>query len=200
MLNTAEPELAFLLEAFQLRDPDPELSETFDAVARPILRRMAKRHGWGLPKDVIEDVVQEAFLSIANPALVSFDASRGTAIQYLQGRILNAAKSLQVVHGLRRNGSDFENEPQREFVSFDDVSLRSNMEVSLAAIQARQELERLFTGVGDDVREACVRVFAEEESQTAVAADLKLSRFALSRQLSGVRAMAMERLAAAHYA
>ena len=73
MPAAVERDLDDLLEAFQLRDP--LLSEEFHAVASPQLRRWAKRKGWGwgLPKDAIEEVVQEVFLSISNPVTVRFD-------------------------------------------------------------------------------------------------------------------------------
>src|SRR4051812_290688 len=108
--TTAEPELAFLLEAYQLRNHN--IAEEFDAVARPLLRRLARKHGCGLPQDAIEEVVQEVFLTLANPMIVRFDSARGTSIQYLMGRLLNALKSVQSAHGLRRTGSDFVVEPQ----------------------------------------------------------------------------------------
>src|ERR1035437_6963645 len=111
------------LQAFQLRDP--LLSEELYAVVGPQLRRWAKRKGWGLPKDAIEEVVQEVFLSISKPATVRFDRTRGTATEYLTGRLLNALKTIQTVHGLRRIGSDFDVEAQREFLRVDDLELMS---------------------------------------------------------------------------
>src|SRR6476620_2297868 len=79
-LTTAEDELTFLLEGYQLRDSD--LSERFHAVARPLLAGMAMKHGWRLPKDVIEEVVQEVFLVLLKPTTVRFEAARGTVSQY----------------------------------------------------------------------------------------------------------------------
>jgi DNA-directed RNA polymerase specialized sigma24 family protein len=194
-VTTAEPELAFLLEAYQLRDP--ELSERFDELARPIMRRMATRHGYGLPKDAIDDVVQEAFLSLSNPELLSFDTSSSTASQYLLGRVLNAVKTIQVVHGLRRSGSDFDNEPQREFVPIDDLELTSTLAVPVNAIQARHTVQKIFAGIDSGLRNACMRVLGEDESHESVAADMNMSRFALARKLSGIKTMAIQMIAAA---
>src|SRR5580692_10206823 len=135
-MTTAEPELGFLLEAFQLSEP--QLCDRFDEVARPILRRMAAKNGYGLPADAIEDVVQETFLALCAPKLLKFDSSRGTANQYLLGRVLNAVKTTQVAFGLRRSGSDFEAEPQRQFVSIEtDMELVSPRGVPVDAILAR---------------------------------------------------------------
>lgn len=195
MPTIAEPELGFLLEAFQLRDSD--LAERFDAAARPILKRMAKKHGWGLPPDAFEDVVQEAFLSLSNPTHIPFDAARGTPSQYLQGRLKNAVKTIQIVYGLRRTGTDFEKEPQREFVPFDDVSLNCPMGIPVDAIHSRHTLQKMFAGVDDDLRSACLRVFGDDESQSEVAADLNMSRFALARKMSSVCATALQMVAAA---
>ena len=194
-MTTTEPELTFLLEAYQLRDP--ELSERFNDVARPILCRMARRHGWGLSKDALDDVVQETFLSLSNPELLPFDSSRSTASQYLLGRLLNAVKTIQTVHGLRRSGSDFDNEPQREFVPIEDLELTSTLGVPVNAIEARHTVQKVFARIDGRIRSACMRVFGETESQKAVAADLNMSRFALARKLSGVRTMAIQMLAAA---
>jgi DNA-directed RNA polymerase specialized sigma24 family protein len=194
-LTTAEPELAFLLEAYQLRDP--ELSERFDEVARPILRRMAGRHGYGLAKDVIDEVVQETFLSLSNRELQRFDPARSTASQYLLGRVLNAVKTTQIVHGLRRAGSEFDNEPQREFVPIDDLELESTLDVPVNAIQARHTVQKIFAGIDARIRTACMRVYGDDESQGSVAADMNMSRFALARKLSGAKTMAIQIMMAA---
>jgi hypothetical protein len=191
----SEPELGSLLAAYQLLNP--ELSEQFEAAANPILRRMANKHGHGLPKDAIEDVVQETFMSLVNPDLVAFDASRGTVIHYLQGRLLNAVKTVQVAFGLRRNGSDFENEPQREFVCVDDLELVSQRGIRFEEIQARHTLRKLFKDVDAITLEACMRAYGEGEPQTTVAADLKINRFALARKFSVIRASALQMAAAA---
>lgn len=192
---TGEPELGSLLAAYQLLNP--ELSQQFESAAGPILRRMAKKHGHGLPKDAIDDVVQETFLSLVNPDLVAFDEARGTASHYLQGRLMNAVKTVQVASGLRRNGSDFENEPQREFVSVDDLELVSHRGIRFEEIQARHTLRKLFKDVDATVTEACMRVYGEGEPQTTVAADLKINRFALARKFSVIRASALQMAAAA---
>ena len=192
---TGEPELGSLLAAYQLLNP--ELSEQFEAVAAPILRRMAKKHGYGLPKDAIDDVVQETFLSLVNPDLVAFDTSRGTASHYLQGRLMNAVKTVQVASGLRRNGSDFESEPQREFVSVDDLELVSHRGIRFEEIQARHTIRKLFKDVEPTMVEACMRVYGEGEPQTTVAADLKINRFALARKFSVIRSSALQMAAAA---
>jgi hypothetical protein len=191
----SEPALGSLLAAYQLLNP--ELSEQFEAAAKPILRRMAKKHGHGLPKDAIEDVVQETFLSLVNPDLVAFDVSRGTVIHYLQGRLLNAVKTVQVAFGLRRNGSDFKNEPQREFVCVDDLVLVSQRGIRFEEIQARHTLRKLFKDVEPVVMEACLRAYGDGEPQTSVAADLKINRFALARKFSVIRASALQMAAAA---
>ncbi len=189
-MTTAEPELAFLLEGYQLRDPD--LAEKFDAAARPLLRRMAKKRGWGLAKDVIEEVVQEVFLALVNPAAVRFDPKRGTVRQYLMGRLLNAVKTVQIANGLRRAGSDFEEEGQREFVPLDDATMPSANVIPFAAINARQLVGKMFAGAGGDFREACLRVWGEGESQAAVADEMGLSRFAFARKLAGIKAVSVQ--------
>ena len=114
-MSTAEPELGFLLEAFQLSNPAPAVCERFDEMARPILERMAAKHGYGLAADLIEEVVQETFLALANPELKKFNSAEATPSQYLHGRILNAVKTTQIANGLRRAGSNFDAESQRRF-------------------------------------------------------------------------------------
>ena len=191
---TGEPALGFLLEAYQLLNP--ELSTQFEFVAGPILRRMAAKHRFSLPKDAINDVVQETFLSLINPNVVAFDAARGTASMYLQGRLLNAVKAVQVANGLRRTGSNFDEESQREFVCVDDLELVSSRGVSFNEIQARLTVQKIFKDLDSDFREACMRVYVEGEPQSSVASDLKMSRFALARKLSVVRANALQLMAA----
>jgi DNA-directed RNA polymerase specialized sigma24 family protein len=187
--KTAELELAQLLEAYQLRDP--YLSEAFDQAARPVLRRMAKKRCRGLPADAVEDVVQEVFLALANPSTVRYNPARGTAIHYLSGRLMNAVKTMQVGHGLRRYGSDFNTEAQREFVSLDDLELSGVSGISLAAINARQVVHRIFADVPVGLEQACRRVWAEGEPQATVALDLGMSRFALGRKLALVKLLAL---------
>ena len=190
MPAAVERDLDDLLEAFQLRDP--LLSEEFHAVASPQLRRWAKRKGWGLPKDAIEEVVQEIFLSISNPATVRFDRTRGTATEYLTGRLLNALKTIQTVHGLRRLGSDFAVEAQREFLRVDDLELMSSNVIPFEAINARHLVKKMFAGTEATVFEACSRVWAEDEPQAAVAEDLGISRLALARKLATVKALSVQ--------
>lgn len=194
-MSAAEPDLSSLLQAFQL--PDPNIYDSFDEVVRPILRRMAAAHSYGLPKDVLDEVVQEAFLSLYNPNLQRFNLATSTANQYLLGRVLNAVKTTQISHGLRRSGSDFDNEPQREFVPLEDANLTSTMGVPLEAIQARQTVQRIFAKIDGGMQTAIMRVYGEDESQEAVAADMKISRFALGRKLSGVKIAALQMMAAA---
>jgi DNA-directed RNA polymerase specialized sigma24 family protein len=191
----AEPELRLLLEAYQLRNP--ELSERFYNVAKPILWRIAKKYGWGLPKHAIEDVVQETFLTLSNPQLLPFVATQSTARQYLSGHARNAVKTVQVQHGLRRSGSDLDKEPQREFVQIDDLELNSPRGIPVSAIQARHTLDKLFAGFSPDLREACMRVFGEDESQASVAEEVGMNRFAFARRFAGVKAIAMQMAAAA---
>lgn len=178
------------LQAFQLRDP--LLSEELYAVVGPQLRRWAKRKGWGLPKDAIEEVVQEVFLSISKPATVRFDRTRGTATEYLTGRLLNALKTIQTVHGLRRIGSDFDVEAQREFLRVDDLELMSSNVIPFEAINARHLVKKMFADMDATVFEACLRVWAEVEPQTAVAEALGMGRFTLARKLATVKVLSVQ--------
>jgi len=193
--KTVESKLALLLDAYQHRDQ--HLSETFDRMARPLLRRMAKKRSRGLSADVVEDIVQEVFLALTNPATVRFDPDRGTAVQYLSGRLLNAVKTMQTGYGLRRCGSDFDLEAQRSFVPLDDLQLSAANDISLAAINARQVVKKIFAGVPVSLEQACRRIWAEGEPQSAVALDLGISRFALGRRLALVKALSLPFAAAA---
>jgi hypothetical protein len=192
---TAEPELGFLLEAFQKHNP--KLSKRFHEVARPILRRMAAKHSYGLPVDVIEDVVEETFVSLLNPKLLKFIASGATPSQYLQGRVLNAVKTTQVAYGQRRAGSDFETEPQRQYVPLEDeLELVSSHGIPVEAIHAGHTLQKMFASVDSGIFNACLRVYGDDESQASVAADMNITRFALARQLMAAKATASQMLAA----
>lgn len=190
MPAAVERDLDDLLEGFQLRDP--LLSEEFHAVVGPQLRRWVKRKGWGLPKDTIEEVVQEVFLSISNPVTVRFDRDRGKATKYLTDRMLNALKTIQTVHGLRRLGSDFALEAQREFLRVDDLDLISTNVIPFEAINARHLVKKMFAGMDATVFEACRRVWAEDEPQAAVAEALGMGRFALARKLATVKAQSVQ--------
>lgn len=189
-MPTTEPELAFLLGAYQLRDQ--YLAEQFDAATRPLLRSMARKRAWGLPKDAIEEVVQEVFLALLKPGAVSFDPQRGTARQYLMGRLLNAVKSVQIANGLRRTGSDFEEEAQREFVPLDDARMPLSNVIPFAAINARQLVGKMFADAGAEFQDACLRVWGDGESQAAVAEEMGLTRFALARKLVAVKATSVQ--------
>ena len=123
---------------------------------------------------------------------VRFDRTRGTATEYLTGRLLNALKTIQTVHGLRRLGSDFTTEAQREFVPVDDLELMSSNVIPFEAINARHLVKKMFAGMEANVFEACRRVWAEDEPRAAVAEDLGLSRFALARKLATVKALSVQ--------
>ena len=65
------------------------------------------------------------------------------------------------------------------------------------AIHDCHTVQKIFAQADPSILKACVRVYGEEESQVAVAADMKMSRFALSTQMSAATAMAVQILAAA---
>lgn len=190
MPTTSEPDLDSLLEAFQLGDPF--LSREFDIVGRPIIWMWARRHGWGLPRDVVEEIVQEVFLAVSNPTTVRFDRRAGTATKYLLGRLLNAVKTVQTDYGLRRLGSDFTAEGQREFKPVEDADLVSPNVIPFEAINARHLVKKMLVGVEAVVIEACHRVWVEEEPLSVVAVELGMSRFALARKLAAVRALSVQ--------
>jgi len=184
-MNTADPELAFLLEGYRLRDP--ELSKKFDVAVRRLLRRMARKLRGTLPEDAIEEVVQEVFLGLLNPLSAEFDSQRGTVEKYLLGRVLNAVKTVQVSRGLRRAGSNFDNEPQRQFLPLEDYETTGTSTFPFHPLHAQLMVRKIFAGFGDDLERAGLRVWGNRESQATVASDLGMSRFALSRKLAAVK-------------
>jgi DNA-directed RNA polymerase specialized sigma24 family protein len=184
-MPVADPEFAFLLDAYRQRDP--LLSETFDAAVRPLLRRMARKRLGRLPDDAVSDIVQEVFLGLLNPETAPFDVARGTMKRYLLGRVLNAVKTVQISWGLRRSGSDFDTEPQRQFVPLQEWETVSAGYLPLGQLHAREMADKVFAGLDPEMERACTRVWADHEPQADVALDLGISRFALARRLAAIK-------------
>jgi DNA-directed RNA polymerase specialized sigma24 family protein len=184
-MPVADPEFAFLLDAYRQRDP--LLSETLDAAVRPLLRRMARKRLGLLPKDAVSDIVQEVFLGLLNPQTAPFDAARGTMKSYLLGRALNAVKTVQISWGLRRAGSDFETEPQRQFVPLQEWEPISAGALPFGQLHAREMAAKVLAGLDPQMGRACTRVWADDEPQADVALEMGISRFALARRLAAIK-------------
>jgi hypothetical protein len=180
LANTAEElQFAALLEGYILRDPAD--SEQFHVLSRPILRFWARQHGWGLPDDAVEEVVQEVYAALLNPAGVSFDRTRGTARQYLLGRLLNAVKTVQAIYGVPRTGSDRE----RVFLSLEECSATFSCGAEfIDLITAREVIGKVFSEIEPAMKVVCLRVWSDGEAQAVVAKAVGISRFALARKLA----------------
>lgn len=180
----AESALDSLLLGFQSRQTEP--SEAFVKAVSHRLRTAASRYLPDLPDDIQEELIGETLLLLLHPDLARFDPSRGSAWNYIYGFALNAAKNIRSMYGRRRKrGQDASvqvtSAPQQ-------VSLEELGEAILAKDPTEEYQRRIAVGevlakAPLTARIALERIYFDDQPRVRVAAELKVDRFTLQRQL-----------------
>lgn len=172
---------------------DAALAEPFIRIMEPRILRTARSIGRDLPEDLPSEIVQQTFANLLNTKASDFDPSRGTAWQFLIGRIWNAEKQVRTSYGypLRRKRQDLENSPVIErpkFVSIDagethDVSTPNYERILEGNIFVATVMQRVPPPLASALRLICYENKTKKEAAKASG----LSRFQLHRQLGDMR-------------
>lgn len=181
----AESALDSLLLGFQSRQTEP--SEAFVKAVSHQLRTTARRYLPDLPDDIQEELIGETLLLLLQPDLARFDPSRGSVWNYIYGFALNAAKNIRSMYGRRR--------PQHERnaavpmtpiplqVSLEEVSETIPAEDPTEEYQRRLAVKEVLAKAPPTTRIALERIYFDDQPRVRVAAELKIDRFVLQRQL-----------------
>jgi DNA-directed RNA polymerase specialized sigma24 family protein len=179
----AESALDSLLLGFQSRQT--ELSEAFVKAVSHRLRTTARRYLPDLPDDIQEELIGETLLLLLQPDLARFDASRGSAWNYIYGFALNAAKNIRSMYGRRRKREQdtaVAVTPTPQQVSLDEVS-ETIPAKDPTEYQRRIAVEEVMAKAPPTMRVALERIYFDDQPRVRVAAELKIDRFVLQRQL-----------------
>jgi DNA-directed RNA polymerase specialized sigma24 family protein len=180
----AESALDSLLLGFQSRQT--ELSEAFVKAVSHRLRTTARRYLPDLPDDIQEELIGETLLLLLQPDLARFDASRGSAWNYIYGFALNAAKNIRSMYGRRRKREQdtaVAVTPTPQQVSLDEVSETIPAKDPTEEYQRRIAVEEVMAKAPPTMRVALERIYFDDQPRVRVAAELKIDRFVLQRQL-----------------
>jgi hypothetical protein len=180
----AESALDSLLLGFQSRQTEP--SEAFVKAVSYRLRTTARRYLPDLPDDVQEELIGETLLLLLQPDLARFDPSRGSAWNYIYGFALNAAKNIRSMYGRRRKREqdaavqvtftpqEVPLEELGETILAEDPTEEYQRQIAVGEVLAKAPLA---------TRIALERIYFDDQPRVRVAAELKIDRFTLQRQL-----------------
>lgn len=122
-MPAAQAELDSLLPQFI--SGDPKAAEKFPLIANPLLKKFARRFAPDIATDLLEEIVQEAYLYLVNGGGREFDSRRGTARKFLFGVVLNAAQRVRSDYcapgqRTRRRSNDIAERDELAIVPFDE--------------------------------------------------------------------------------
>jgi hypothetical protein len=180
-----DPALHSLLLGFRSRQPEP--SEAFFEAVSSRLKATARRYLPDLPDDIQSEVVGETLLLLLQPNMAPFDASRGSAWNYIHGFALNAVSNVRSMYGRKRikkkGETEFRVSAIPQHISFEelgngipvkDPTVEYHEKIAAAEVLAKAPLITRF---------ALERIYFDQQPRVRVAAELKIDRFALQRQL-----------------
>lgn len=172
---------------------DAAAAETFTKNMEPRILRTARRIGRDLPEDLPDEIVQQTFANLLANNASDFDPSRGSAWQYLIGKIWNAEKQVRASYGYppRRNQQNIDKPVvanRHKFVSIDadkalDISTPNYERAFEGSIYVATVMQRVSPPLASALRFICY----ENKSKNEAAKLAGLSRFQLHRQLGNLR-------------
>lgn len=172
---------------------DAAAVDTFTRMMAPRILRTARSIGRDLPDDIHAEIVQQTFANLLITQPTDFDPSRGTAWQFLIGKIWNAEKQVRTSYGypLRRKQQYTDHSvvaDRPKFVSVDaaetmDFTTRNYQGIIEGHIYVATVMRRLPTPLASALRLICY----ENKTKNEAAKLSGLSRFQLHRQLAVLR-------------
>jgi DNA-directed RNA polymerase specialized sigma24 family protein len=180
---------AFLVDFFGSDDRD--YNTFFQRAKAPVLQ-IARRRGYGLSEDQIEEVHQEVCLRTLTLPSSAYHSSGATGREYLYGLTLNAIGKVQRSYGVRptRKATDASlSAPRFSEVS---VSIEAAAEISCPrsgpthiynSLLAREVLAAATV----DLRRCMIAAYVHNLTTHEAAAQVSWSRFKFNRELHALR-------------
>jgi hypothetical protein len=189
IISTQDPK-RFDLCLVRFQACDPLATEEFQTLVYPYLINLARKIGRELPEDLHPEIVQQTCLNLLGNSKMKFDPRRGTAKKFLVLAVRNAFREVRADycapgsptrpkkanHGCE--GSSY------SVVSIDELSENAYSNVSAHEIIARCEVDSLLKLAPLQVALALELIHYSGDTLIEVAADLNMSRFKLSREIS----------------
>lgn len=184
------PDLEPFLRGYLARDPAAS-EALFQFLASP-LRRLARRYLRDFPEDIQAEIVGETFALLLQFGGRGFKPTRGSAWNYIYGIALNAVKNIRAHNGHKRlktrvdvsHPGSLLAPPSRQELSLEELEKEPAVTSPEKQCDERIMVNQVLTKAPARVRFALEKIYFDEESRTTVAAELKIDRFTLHRELS----------------
>lgn len=170
--------------------------EELPRVARPYLRKIARRLGTELPDDIQQEVVNQALLNLTQQKPGNYDPERGTAKTFLRFMLQNAVRQVRASyappgHVTRVRRSKGAKGPIANVRAAHISPLHELNDADMPAIdggipaaEARHDAHALLRQAPTHVAASLERLYLQEHVLNDVAVDLGISRYSLSRQIA----------------
>jgi hypothetical protein len=174
----------------------PKAREAFAREATPYIRKVARHLAPDLPEDLQVEVVGQVFVNLLLQGAGSFSSQRGSAASYLRLHIRNAVRQVRAAYAMPghvtrarkvRGTKKLASRVGPSLVSLNEL-LAEDQEpantASVAAIEAGLDAVTLLKSAPERVAWCLVRLHAWGDTLNEVAAELRVSRFVLGREVA----------------
>lgn len=172
---------------------DAFAADTFIKIMEPRILRTARSIGRDLPEDLPSEIVQQTYANLLSTKAADFDPLRGTAWQFLIGKIWNAEKQVRTSYGYppRRKQQSLGNPvvaERHKFVAIESVdALESPIPNYDRIFEGNLYVATIMRRVPPPLAAALRLICYEDKSKQEAAKLSGLSRFQLHRQLGDLR-------------
>lgn len=172
---------------------EPTATDPFIKIMEPRFMRTARRIGRDLPEDIHGEIVQQTFANLLITRSTDFDPSRGTAWQFLIGKIWNAEKQVRLSYGhpIRRREKEEKRAIVAERPKFVSVEVAAELNLSTPNYQkildGHMYVATVMRRVPPPLASALRLICYQNKTKKEAAMLSGLSRFQLQRQLIDLR-------------
>jgi DNA-directed RNA polymerase specialized sigma24 family protein len=173
---SSHPDLDSLLRGFLAGDPVAR--QTLPRAAERYVLMIARRFAADLADDIHYEVMNQAFENLTHQKATAYCPTRGSAGTFLKLMVRAAARQVRATYARPGHVTRV-----RRSNNLDEAELPS-VEGSVAAVEAKQDVENLLRLVTPSVADSLRRLHMEGQSMQEVAASAGVSRFKMSRQIT----------------
>jgi hypothetical protein len=174
---------------------DPHVRKVFPKKVMIALGKMARTYAKGLPPDLADDVLSEAWLLLEKVPSSAFDPTRGNAEQYLRLVMLCASTRVRAAYAPPGHPSRIRTPQDREskiiVVSLEDLEedeFPANPKCAYEQVEAAHDVSRLLALAPEPLHTALEKILSGMTTGQA-ANEAGISRFAYARQFAKFQKM-----------
>lgn len=196
MRAEAEPDETYLNDLLiGFLQGNPRCREEFSQRAERNLRRDARRFGRGLPIDIQDEIIQQAYENLLRASQGDFHPSRFSARQFLTLMVRNANHQVRATYTRPGEKTRPRTRQEREdrlsvdahIPSLDELEevgkTPSDEEAAISRYDASIDVQSLLSE-NPNVMQAMLRMHVIGDTCAEVARDLSISRFQLHRKIA----------------